>query len=107
MDRTATVQEVVTTDSLVLYCGNANVKIMADPFGDSLFSVFDDEQQATSSKKAPASLTPDIGYVLKCLLTNFVLAARKENVTNVARNLPSPCLLVPTVKHLLFPAIRV
>lgn len=63
MDRTATVQEVVTTDSLVLYCGNANVKIMADPFGDSLFSVFDDEQQATSSKKAPASLTPDIGKV--------------------------------------------
>lgn len=38
---------------------------MADPFGDSLFSVFDDEQQATSSKKIPASLTPDIGYVLK------------------------------------------
>lgn len=85
MDLTATVQEVVTAqESLVLYCGNANVKIMADPFGDSLFSVFDDEQQATSSKKAPASLTPDIGYVLKCFLREFLVAFRKENGTIVA-----------------------
>lgn len=52
-------------ENLVLYCGNVRRAIMADPFGDSLFSVFDDEQQATSSKKIPASLTPDIGYVLK------------------------------------------
>ncbi|XP_049909882.1 exosome RNA helicase MTR4 [Epinephelus moara] len=34
---------------------------MADAFGDGLFSVFDDEQQTTTSKKIPASLTPEIG----------------------------------------------
>lgn len=85
MDHTASVQEVVTSVNLVLYCGNADVKIMADPFGDSLFSVFDDEQQATSSKKAPASLTPDIGYVSGCLLCNFVLAVRWEDGEIVAR----------------------
>ncbi|XP_060916754.1 exosome RNA helicase MTR4 [Labrus mixtus] len=34
---------------------------MADAFGDGLFSVFDEEQQTTASKKIPASLTPDIG----------------------------------------------
>ncbi|XP_070845850.1 exosome RNA helicase MTR4 [Chaetodon trifascialis] len=34
---------------------------MADPFGDGLFSVFDDEQPTTTSKKIPASLAPDIG----------------------------------------------
>ncbi|KAE8284944.1 hypothetical protein D5F01_LYC16389 [Larimichthys crocea] len=37
---------------------------MADAFGDGLFSVFDDEQQTTTSKKIPASLTPDIGKVV-------------------------------------------
>ncbi|XP_041666582.1 exosome RNA helicase MTR4 [Cheilinus undulatus] len=37
---------------------------MADAFGDGLFSVFDEEQQTTSSKKIPASLTPDIGKVV-------------------------------------------
>lgn len=52
---------------------------MADPFGDSLFSVFDDEQQATSSKKLPASLTPEIGYVLMCLLSNFVFVFRLQS----------------------------
>uniref|UniRef100_UPI001A99CE71 exosome RNA helicase MTR4-like n=1 Tax=Gasterosteus aculeatus aculeatus TaxID=481459 RepID=UPI001A99CE71 len=36
---------------------------MADAFGDSLFSVFDDEQQTTASKKTPASLTPEIEKV--------------------------------------------
>ncbi|TNN58689.1 Superkiller viralicidic activity 2-like 2 [Liparis tanakae] len=34
---------------------------MADAFGDELFSVFDDEQQTTASKKISACLTPDIG----------------------------------------------
>ncbi|KAK5851505.1 hypothetical protein PBY51_023052 [Eleginops maclovinus] len=37
---------------------------MADAFGDGLFSVFDDEQQTTTSKKIPASLTPEIGKVI-------------------------------------------
>ncbi|XP_042365773.1 exosome RNA helicase MTR4 [Plectropomus leopardus] len=37
---------------------------MADAFGDGLFSVFDDEQQTTTSKKTPASLTPEIGKPL-------------------------------------------
>ncbi|XP_056288777.1 exosome RNA helicase MTR4 [Pseudoliparis swirei] len=34
---------------------------MADAFGDELFSVFDDEQQTTASKKISACLTPEIG----------------------------------------------
>eukprot|EP00064_Thunnus_orientalis_P003132 superscaffoldBa00000248_g3141 len=34
---------------------------MADAFGDGLFSVFDEEQQSATSKKIPASLTPEIG----------------------------------------------
>lgn len=38
---------------------------MADAFGDGLFSVFDEEQQTTSSKKIPASLAPDIGKAVK------------------------------------------
>ncbi|KAK5900351.1 hypothetical protein CgunFtcFv8_025315 [Champsocephalus gunnari] len=37
---------------------------MADAFGDGLFSVFDDEQQTTTSKKIPASLTAEIGKVI-------------------------------------------
>ncbi|XP_037608025.1 exosome RNA helicase MTR4 [Sebastes umbrosus] len=37
---------------------------MADAFGDGLFSVFDDEQQTTASKKTPAALTPDTGKVI-------------------------------------------
>uniref|UniRef100_A0A4W6CC60 Exosome RNA helicase MTR4 n=1 Tax=Lates calcarifer TaxID=8187 RepID=A0A4W6CC60_LATCA len=34
---------------------------MADAFGDSLFSVFDDEQQTATSKKIPASVAPETG----------------------------------------------
>ncbi|KAF3701915.1 Superkiller viralicidic activity 2-like 2 [Channa argus] len=34
---------------------------MADTFGDGLFSVFDDDQQTTSSKKIPASVAPETG----------------------------------------------
>uniref|UniRef100_A0A665UKW3 Exosome RNA helicase MTR4 n=1 Tax=Echeneis naucrates TaxID=173247 RepID=A0A665UKW3_ECHNA len=34
---------------------------MADAFGDGLFSVFDDEQQTTSTKKIPASAAPGSG----------------------------------------------
>lgn len=80
---------------------------MADPFGDSLFSVFDDEQQATSSKKAPASLTPDIGYVSGCLLCNFVLAVRWEDGEIVARIWHRHVLPVPTAKHVLLCAVWV
>lgn len=47
---------------------------MADAFGDGLFSVFDDDQQTTTSKKIPASLTPDIGYVVVFLQRNVMLA---------------------------------
>ncbi|XP_008289918.1 superkiller viralicidic activity 2-like 2 [Stegastes partitus] len=34
---------------------------MADPFGDGLFSVFDDEQQATANKKTPAGVATETG----------------------------------------------
>uniref|UniRef100_A0A673CD73 Exosome RNA helicase MTR4 n=2 Tax=Sphaeramia orbicularis TaxID=375764 RepID=A0A673CD73_9TELE len=34
---------------------------MADAFGDGLFSVFDDDQPTTTSKKAPSSAAPEIG----------------------------------------------
>lgn len=34
-----------------------------DAFGDNLFSVFDEEEQTTTTKNVPASLTTDIGYV--------------------------------------------
>ncbi|XP_013861952.1 exosome RNA helicase MTR4 [Austrofundulus limnaeus] len=34
---------------------------MADPFGDGLFSVFDEEQQSSGSKKIPASISTDTG----------------------------------------------
>ncbi|XP_005798698.1 superkiller viralicidic activity 2-like 2 [Xiphophorus maculatus] len=34
---------------------------MADPFGDGLFSVFDDEQQGSAGKKAPTSASTEIG----------------------------------------------
>uniref|UniRef100_A0A8C3AZ63 Exosome RNA helicase MTR4 n=1 Tax=Cyclopterus lumpus TaxID=8103 RepID=A0A8C3AZ63_CYCLU len=37
---------------------------MADAFGDGLFSVFDDEQQTTTSKKISACLTPEIGSIV-------------------------------------------
>lgn len=57
----------------MLYCGKCALTVMADPFGDSLFSVFDDDQQTTSSKKIPASLTPDIGLVVVCFLQNNVM----------------------------------
>lgn len=35
--------------------------IMADAFGDGLFSVFDDEQQSTASKKIPTPVPPATG----------------------------------------------
>lgn len=35
---------------------------MADPFGDGLFSVFDDEQQGSAGKKTPTSASTEIGY---------------------------------------------
>ncbi|XP_032425797.1 exosome RNA helicase MTR4 [Xiphophorus hellerii] len=34
---------------------------MADPFGDGLFSVFDDEQQGSAGKKTPTSASTEIG----------------------------------------------
>ncbi|TNM92305.1 hypothetical protein fugu_019317 [Takifugu bimaculatus] len=34
---------------------------MADAFGDNLFSVFDDDEQTSTGKNVPASLTTDIG----------------------------------------------
>ncbi|XP_017263255.1 exosome RNA helicase MTR4 [Kryptolebias marmoratus] len=34
---------------------------MADPFGDGLFSVFDDEQQSPAGKKIPASVSTETG----------------------------------------------
>ncbi|XP_015236934.1 PREDICTED: superkiller viralicidic activity 2-like 2 [Cyprinodon variegatus] len=34
---------------------------MADPFGEGLFSVFDDEQQSSSSKKTPTSVSTETG----------------------------------------------
>ncbi|CAG5867769.1 unnamed protein product [Menidia menidia] len=37
---------------------------MADPFGDGLFSVFDDEQQSSTSKKAPPGVVAETGKVL-------------------------------------------
>lgn len=36
---------------------------MADPFGEGLFSVFDEEQQSSGSKKIPASISTDTGCV--------------------------------------------
>ncbi|KAM4719845.1 exosome RNA helicase MTR4 [Anableps anableps] len=37
---------------------------MADPFGDGLFSVFDDEQQISASKKTPTSVSAETGKSL-------------------------------------------
>lgn len=62
MDNAAAVAEVLpeaTTSCCIV--GSVPLTNMADAFGDGLFSVFDDEQQTTTSKKIPASLTPDIG----------------------------------------------
>ncbi|TKS84320.1 hypothetical protein D9C73_018912 [Collichthys lucidus] len=65
LDNTAAVTEVLpeaATSCCIL--GSVPLTNMADAFGDGLFSVFDDEQQTTTSKKIPASLTPDIGKVV-------------------------------------------
>uniref|UniRef100_A0A3B5A4Q3 Helicase ATP-binding domain-containing protein n=1 Tax=Stegastes partitus TaxID=144197 RepID=A0A3B5A4Q3_9TELE len=52
---------------------------MADPFGDGLFSVFDDEQQATANKKTPAVETYLLSYAVisidyfQCWWVNYLL----------------------------------
>lgn len=45
---------------------------MADAFGDGLFSVFDDEQQTTASKKLPTSVATEFGYNLHLNFVKFV-----------------------------------
>uniref|UniRef100_A0A3B5QET1 Exosome RNA helicase MTR4 n=1 Tax=Xiphophorus maculatus TaxID=8083 RepID=A0A3B5QET1_XIPMA len=50
---------------------------MADPFGDGLFSVFDDEQQGSAGKKAPTSASTEIG------LAEFMPQVKVEQVETV------------------------
>lgn len=52
----------ITPQNLVCcIVGSVSLSIMADAFGDNLFSVFDDDEQTATSKNVPASLTTDIG----------------------------------------------
>uniref|UniRef100_A0A674NHZ5 Exosome RNA helicase MTR4 n=1 Tax=Takifugu rubripes TaxID=31033 RepID=A0A674NHZ5_TAKRU len=50
---------------------------MADAFGDNLFSVFDDDEQTSTGKNVPASLTTDIG------LAEFMPQVKVEPVETV------------------------
>lgn len=64
LEHTAAVPEVLPGRTSCCIVGIVPPTIMADSFGDGLFSVFDDEQQtSTSNRKTPAPLTPDIGQV--------------------------------------------
>lgn len=95
----------------VLYCGKCALAIMADPFEDGLFSVFDDDQQTTSTKKTPASLTPDIGLVVVCCFNNvmFVVWNKNERLSSELKritcarswrwNRPNINLLVLLIRH--------
>uniref|UniRef100_A0A3Q3FXL3 Exosome RNA helicase MTR4 n=1 Tax=Kryptolebias marmoratus TaxID=37003 RepID=A0A3Q3FXL3_KRYMA len=55
---------------------------MADPFGDGLFSVFDDEQQSPAGKKIPASVSTETGYV------NFMKQSVVREVICLAEFMP-------------------
>uniref|UniRef100_A0A3B3X109 Helicase ATP-binding domain-containing protein n=1 Tax=Poecilia mexicana TaxID=48701 RepID=A0A3B3X109_9TELE len=49
---------------------------MADPFGDGLFSVFDDEQQGSAGKKTPTGASTETGYnILNILSLVFNISA--------------------------------
>uniref|UniRef100_A0A3B3UVU5 Exosome RNA helicase MTR4 n=1 Tax=Poecilia latipinna TaxID=48699 RepID=A0A3B3UVU5_9TELE len=49
---------------------------MADPFGDGLFSVFDDEQQGSAGKKTPTGAFTETGYnILNILSLVFNISA--------------------------------
>lgn len=57
----ATVPEVLPGTASWCIVGSVPLTVMADAFGDNLFSVFDDDDQTSTSKNVPASLTTDIG----------------------------------------------
>lgn len=57
----AAVPEVLPGKASCCIVGSVPLTIMADAFGDDLFSVFDDDEQTTTSKNVPASLTTEIG----------------------------------------------
>lgn len=63
MSHPATVPEVIPGTASCCIVGSVPLTVMADAFGDNLFSVFDDDEQTSTSKNVPASLTTDIGYV--------------------------------------------
>uniref|UniRef100_A0A3Q3MIR9 Exosome RNA helicase MTR4 n=1 Tax=Mastacembelus armatus TaxID=205130 RepID=A0A3Q3MIR9_9TELE len=56
---------------------------MADAFGDSLFSVFDDEQQTTTNKKIPTPVAPEIGCFVYFSLAEFMPQVKVEQVETV------------------------